>query len=253
MAVLSVVIITFNEEDKLRACLESVRTLADEIVVVDSLSTDNTEKIAKEFGVRFVSQPFLGYIEQKNFALQQATHEMVLSLDADEVLDEKLQASMLAEKQKDFPFDGYTMNRTTSYAGKWIRHGSWYPDVKLRLFDRRKSHFGGTNPHDRIIESEGYRKKHLKGDILHSSFESFTAHIAQLNRFTTIQAAALNKEGKKGTFAKLWINPIVAFVNGYIFKGGFRDGTPGLIIAVTVAYQTFAKYAKLRLLQRNQQ
>lgn len=253
MTALSVVVITFNEEDKIGRCLESVRHLADEIVIVDSLSTDGTERIAKEFNVKFISQAFLGYIEQKNFALDQASHDMVLSLDADEALDEVLQASILAAKKEGFPFDGYSMNRTTSYAGKWIKHGSWYPDVKLRVFNRQKCRWGGTNPHDKIIENAGFTKKHLKGDILHYSFKNFDAHIAQLNKFTSIQAAAMYKEGKRASLVKLWINPLIAFISGYVFKGGFRDGSAGLIIAVSVAYQTFAKYAKLRLLQQNKQ
>src|SRR5471030_233137 len=126
MSSLSVVIITYNEEKNIDRCLRSLRGIADEIVVVDSLSTDNTESICMQYGVRFISQPFLGYIEQKNFALDQASHDHVLSLDADESLSELLLESIADEKQKGFPVDGYTMNRCSSFCGKWIRHGAWY-------------------------------------------------------------------------------------------------------------------------------
>ena len=253
MRALSVVVITYNEEEKIGRCLESVQQLADEIVIVDSCSTDRTEEIVRRYNVKFISQPFLGYIGQKNFAIANASNDMVLSLDADEAIDEKLRASILAVKQQDFPADGYTMNRLSNFANKWIRRGSWYPDVKLRLFNRTRCRFGGTNPHDRIIEEPGFRKVHLKGDIEHYSYKSFEEYITQLNRFTTIQAAAMYESGKRASFLNLWLNPLAAFIGGYFIKGGFLDGSVGLIIHATVAYQTFAKYAKLRQLQMKKQ
>ena len=250
MASISVVIITFNEEKNIRRCLESVRKLADEIVVVDSLSTDKTKNICGEFGVRFIEQAFLGYIEQKNFALDQASHDMVLSLDADEAVDEKLEAAILRVKQDGFLADGYIMNRCTNYCGKWIRHGAWYPDRKLRLFDRRKGRWGGINPHDKVEMNAGSRTTRLAGDILHYTYFTFSEHIAQLNKFTSIQAEAMYKRGKRASVIKLLVNPAFAFISGYIIKGGFLDGVDGLMIARTVSYQTFAKYAKLLHYQR---
>jgi glycosyltransferase involved in cell wall biosynthesis len=250
MAFLSVVIITFNEEKNIRRCLESVRGLADEIVVVDSLSTDGTKKVCHELGVRFIEQAFLGYIEQKNFALDQASNDMVLSLDADEAVDELLKTALLGAKRDGFSADGYIMNRCTNYCGKWIRHGAWYPDRKLRLFNRKKGRWGGINPHDKVEMEGGSRTIRLRGDILHYTYASFSEHIAQLNKFTSIQAEAMYKQGKKASVLKLLVNPAVAFVSGYILKGGFLDGLDGLMIARTVSYQTFTKYAKLLDYQR---
>jgi glycosyltransferase involved in cell wall biosynthesis len=251
MSFLSVVIITFNEEKNIRRCLESVRGLADEVVVVDSLSVDDTKKICSEFGVRFIEQAFLGYIEQKNFALDQASNDMVLSLDADEAVDDVLKAAIMRVKQVGFGADGYIMSRCTNYCGKWIRHGAWYPDRKLRIFDRRKARWGGVNPHDRIEMAAGARTSRLPGDILHYSYYTFSEHIAQLNKFTSIQAQAMHQQGKKASLIKLLISPVSAFVSSYILRRGFLDGLDGLMIARTVSYQTFAKYVKLLELQRN--
>ena len=253
MAFLSVVIITYNEEKNIRRCLESVRELASEIVVVDSLSTDGTKQLCSEFGVRFIEQAFLGYIEQKNFALDQASHDMVLSLDADEAIDEPLKAAILKVMQDDFPADGYMMNRCSNYCGKWIRHGTWYPDRKLRLWNRTRGRWGGVNPHDKVELQEGARIVRLPGDILHFSYYSFSEHIAQLNKFTSIQAAAMYKQGKKASFVKLVVSPAAAFISGYFFRGGFLDGVDGLMIARSVSYQTFTKYAKLLELQRERE
>lgn len=250
MAFLSVVIITYNEEKNIRRCLESVRDLATEIVVVDSLSTDGTKQICSEFGVRFIEQAFLGYIEQKNFALDQASHDMVLSLDADEAVDESLKAAIIRGKQDGFSADGYMMKRCNNYCGKWIRHGSWYPDRKLRLFNRKKARWGGINPHDKVEMEPGCRVNRLPGEILHYSYYSFSEHIAQLNKFTTIQAGAMYEQGKKASIIKLLVSPLSAFISGYIFRGGFLDGVYGLMIARTVSYQTFAKYVKLLEHQR---
>ena len=147
---LSVVIITFNEEKNIERCLKSVAPIADEIVVVDSLSTDTTKDLCSKYNVRFISQAFLGYIEQKNFALQQASNNDVLSLDADEELSDELCRSIRSAKENNFPFDAYSMNRCSSFCGKWIKHGSWYPDKKTRLLDKTKGKWAGINPHDKL-------------------------------------------------------------------------------------------------------
>jgi len=250
MTALSVVIITYNEEKNIQRCLESVRSLADEIVVVDSLSTDNTKKICLEYGARFIEQSFLGYIEQKNFALGQASNDYVLSLDADEAIGEKLASSIQKLKNRDTIVDGYRMNRCASYAGRWIRHGTWYPDTKLRLFNRKKARWGGENPHDKVIPDTAAHIGFLKGDILHYTYASIEEHITQMNRFTTIQAEAMLKSGKKATLFKLLVNPVAAFISGYIIKGGFLDGRDGLLLAKAGAYATFIKYMKLWHRQR---
>ncbi|MFI5156710.1 MAG: glycosyltransferase family 2 protein [Chitinophagales bacterium] len=250
MTNVSIVIITFNEEKNIRRCLESVQGIADEIVVVDSLSTDRTKSICQEFGTRFIEQKFLGYIEQKNFALDQATHDFVLSLDADEAVSGELAASINKIKEQT-NVDGYRMNRLTNFCGKWIRHGSWYPDTKLRLFNRKKGRWGGTNPHDRVVMEDEASVSKIKGDILHYSYNSIEELIAQMNHFTSIQAEAMFLQGKKTSSMNLVLNPMVAFISGYFLKAGFLDGKEGLLIARAVSYATLIKYMKLLYLQRN--
>ena len=164
---ISVAVITFNEERNIERCLKSVVSLADEIVVVDSLSSDKTVEIAQTNGARVVSQKFLGYIEQKNFAIDQCSNDWVLSLDADECLSETLLANLNAIKNNPPAADGIRMARMTSYCGQWIKHGGWYPDKKVRLINKHKARWGGINPHDELIV-QGLVKE-VKGDILHYS------------------------------------------------------------------------------------
>jgi glycosyltransferase involved in cell wall biosynthesis len=250
MTALSVVIITLNEEKNIRRCLESVRTVADEIVVVDSLSADNTVRICAEYGVRVIEQPFLGYIEQKNFALSKATFPFILSLDADEALSPELAASIQAEKAGGFAADGYTMNRLSWFCDRWIRHGSWYPDRKLRLVRASTASWGGTNPHDRLIISGQAPVKHLQGDLLHYTYHTLEEFVAQGNRFSTIAAKAMHAQGKRATWWHMVWNPCMAFVKSYLLRAGFLDGFYGYLIARQSASQTLFKYAKLRMLQK---
>lgn len=253
MSALSVVIITYNEEKNIARCLQSVQPIADDIVVVDSGSQDNTRNIAERFGARIIVQPFLGYIEQKNFALDQARHEFVLSLDADEALSPQLLDSIVQLKKNGFTHMAYRMNRCSNYCGRWIRNGSWYPDRKVRLFNRLQARWGGINPHDRIILSSGKRPTQISGDILHYTYYNIEEHIDQINRFSSIQASAMLKQGRRSNWIKLLVNPAVAFIGGYVFKMGFLDGWDGLMIARGVSYLTFLKYAKLLHLQRKQE
>jgi glycosyltransferase involved in cell wall biosynthesis len=246
---LSVVIITRNEERNLARCLASVKPVADDIVVVDSFSTDDTERIAREHGARFIPHTFEGHIEQKNWAITQAKFPWVLSLDADEALDDEL-ARSIAEVKRTGTADGYSMNRLTNYCGTWIRHGGWYPDVKLRLWDGRKGHWGGTNPHDRYEMQPGARTSHLPGDLLHYSYHSISDHIKQVDYFTTIAAKAMYQQGRRAGLLKLLLSPVVKFIGDYIFRLGFLDGHHGLVIARVSAHVTFLKYAKLRQLWR---
>lgn len=250
MTPFSVVIITYNEEKNIGRCLESVKDVADEIIVVDSMSTDETKAICASYGVTFIEQPFLGYIEQKNFAMNSASHDHVLSLDADECLSSELKTSILTEKQNDFTFDCYRMNRLSSFCGQWIKHGTWYPDRKIRLINRKKGKWGGVNPHDKIVMNEGTSLKQLHGDILHYTYETIDQIMAQTNRFTTIQSKAMFERGKRSNVIKLVINPLAAFISGYIIKRGFLDGYNGFIIARFSSHATLAKYAKLLHLQR---
>ena len=243
----SAVIITFNEERNIGRCLESVKGVADEVVVVDSFSTDRTEVIVREHGARFIQHAFDGHIEQKNRAITQATHPFILSLDADEALDDRLRASILAARSGSA--DGFTMNRLTNYCGSWIRHGGWYPDRKLRLWDSRKGRWAGTNPHDRYEMDADARIEHLEGDLLHYSYYSVADHEKQVEYFTTIAAKALAAQGKRASALKLWLSPIAKFIGSYIIQLGFLDGRHGFTIARISARATRMKYTKLNAIQ----
>jgi glycosyltransferase involved in cell wall biosynthesis len=246
---LSVVIITFNEEKNIGRCIDSVKNVADEIIVVDSCSTDRTAQIAQSKGAIVKLQPFLGYVEQKNMALDVASYDYVLSLDADEALDKKLETAILHEKN-DFSLKGYSMNRCTNYCGKFIRHGAWYPDRKLRLVDRKNAYWGGDNPHDKLIMKDDGPVKHLPGDILHYSYNSIEEHVQQNNKFSTISAETYFKRGKKTNMFKMIVHPFWAFFLGYVLRGGFLDGFYGFVVALHVAHLSFLKHAKLYLKQQ---
>lgn len=248
MTPLSVVIITFNEEHNITRCLESIKDIADEIVVVDSFSRDRTKEICLSYGVKFIEHPFEGHIEQKNFAITQATHPFILSLDADEAPDEKLRRSIL-EVKSNKKCDGYKMNRLTNYCGKWIRHSGWYPDTKLRLWDSRKGAWTGINPHDRYEMEEDSKICFLKGDILHYSYYSIDQHYKQLRYFSDIGAKALFNKKKKATIVKRFLSPAFKFVKNYFFKLGFLDGYYGFTVCRLSAYETYLKYRKLKDLE----
>ncbi|MEM9052722.1 MAG: glycosyltransferase family 2 protein, partial [Bacteroidota bacterium] len=223
MTPISAVIITFNEERNIGRCLDSLEGIADDIVVVDSYSTDKTEGICRSKGVRFVQHPFDGYIEQKNYALTQSKYDHVLSLDADEALSDELKKSVLAAKES-FTETGYEMNRLTNYCGKWIKHTGWYPDRKLRLFDKRKARWAGRNPHDRCELDKGSTTKRIEGDILHYSFYTIDQHLETINKFSSIKAEVMHKRGKKAHWYNFIVNPAFRFFRDMILKGGFRDG-----------------------------
>jgi glycosyltransferase involved in cell wall biosynthesis len=251
MPKLSVVIITYNEEKNIARCIDSVLAVADDIVVVDSYSKDKTEQICKSKGVRFIQHAFDGHIEQKNWAITQAQYPHVLSLDADEALDETLKVAVLAIKN-DWQYDGYYMNRLTNYCGKWIHHCGWYPDKKLRLWDSRKGKWGGVNPHDKYELVDGDEHAgYLKGDILHYSYYSIDGHLKQTDKFSSIAAKALFDQGKKTSFIKLYLSPIVKFIQSYFLQLGILDGYYGFMVCKISANATYQKYYKLK--QLNQQ
>ena len=249
MSLLSVVIISYNEEKNIGRCIDSVKKIADEIIVVDSFSTDRTREIALSKGAIVKQEKFRGYIEQKNLALQLATHDFTLSIDADESLDEKLVKAIIQEKNS-FASRAYSMNRCANYCGKFIRHGLWYPDKKVRLFDKRIARWGGTNPHDRIELKDDVAIKHLNGDILHFSYNTIEEHMVQSNNFTTISAVSMLEKGQRSNWVKILLNPFWSFFHGYFIRLGFLDGFYGFVIAINSAHQTFLKYIKLYQLQR---
>lgn len=252
---ISTIIITYNEERNIKKCIESVKEISDEIIVVDSFSTDRTEEIAISFGVNFSKNPFAGYIEQKNHALSLAKFDYVLNVDADEVLSNELKKSIVEVKKNPGGFEGYDFNRLTNFCGQWIRHCGWYPDTKLRLFKRESGYFTGKNPHDRVeFRNDDSKIKHLEGDLLHYSYKTLTEHIHQINRFSTIGAHSAKEKGKKVIpVIHIFGNPIFTFIKKYFFQLGMLDGYYGFIISLNTAYSKYLKYIKLRELNLNKE
>ncbi|HPA68095.1 MAG TPA: glycosyltransferase [Tenuifilaceae bacterium] len=245
MTQISAVIIAYNEEDYIERCIKSVQGVADEVLVVDSFSTDKTGDICRQLGVRFIRHPFEGYREQKNYALQLATYDYILSLDADEALSEELRQSILNVKEN-WGADGYYFNRLNNYCGQWIHHTNWYPDRKLRLFDRKKGSWGGVNPHDRVVMQKGSKVHYLKGDMLHWVHSSYEAHIEKANKFSTIAAHEYFKLGKKSSIFGIFYHSSWCFFKAYVIRLGFLDGYNGFVVSSLTAYTRFLKYVKLR-------
>ena len=242
-------IITFNEEKNIERCLQSIENIADEIVVLDSYSNDQTPIICEKYGVKFFQHAFDGHIQQKNRAITYASYPHVLSLDADEALDEQLSKS-IAEIKHNFEKDGYYMNRLTNYCGHWVKHCGWYPDKKLRLWDSSKGLWTGVNPHDKYELIAGDRNSgRLKGNILHYSYYSVEDHYKQVEYFTNIASKAYVESGKKAPLYKTIVNPIAKFIDHYFLKLGFLDGVAGYRISKISAYATYLKYRKIRNLQ----
>lgn len=242
----SVCVVAMDEEANIADCLRSA-DFADEWIVVDSHSSDRTREIAAECGARVIERDWPGHIEQKNFAIDQAAHDWVLCLDADERVTPQLRESILAALARDDRPDGFEFNRLTEYMGRWIRHGGWYPDRKLRLYRRSKGRWGGVNPHDHV-RLEG-RVERLRGDLLHYSYRSLSDHIATIDSFTTIAAREKRKAGRRASLADLTLRPGWRFLRMFAFRGGFLDGVPGFVVATMGAFYVFQKYAKLRELE----
>ncbi len=248
---ISATVITFNEETHIRKCLDSLDKVADEIVVVDSFSTDQTESICRSYEkVRFVQNAFKGYIEQKHYGLNEARYDWVLSLDGDECLSHELIHEMNGIKEKAPPgIEAYSMPRLNNYCGRWIRHSGWYPDRKVRFWNKQYGSWGGNNPHDTVQLEKGAKTHRLRGDILHYTIPDLEAHVAQSNKFSTIAAhELLRNRTKRFTTLRLLFNPPFVFLKHYFLKLGFLDGFRGLTIAVVSAHSKFLKYAKYKQL-----
>jgi glycosyltransferase involved in cell wall biosynthesis len=243
---LTLVIITLNEEINLARCLESAKTVADEIVIVDSFSTDGTGEIALSFGARFIQRSWMGFAQTKNYANGLASHDWILSLDADEVLDEAMSRHILRIKEQSKPdHQAYELRRLPNYCGHWIRHSGWNPDRKIRLFNRKTARWVGDYVHESLQVDAGLRIGHLEGICYHYTFRTIQEHVATINRYSELAKDELKQRGKKATLFHLIIKPWAEFIRSYILKGGFRDGYAGLIVSMMNAYDKFIRYAKL--------
>jgi glycosyltransferase involved in cell wall biosynthesis len=240
---ISAAIITFNEERNIARVIESLRC-CDEILVLDSGSNDRTVEIASKLGARVEEASWHGYAAQKNIAAELASYDWVLSLDADESLSEALEAEIWQIKKNGPKFDGYTMPRLAQYLGRWILHSGWYPDRKIRLFNRKKAEWVGEFVHEsvRVQGPVG----HLKSNLLHFTCNSLSEHLRTMDSYTTLAAQEMVSRGEIASLGRLLIDPPWIFLRTYFVKLGFLDGAEGLAIAYMGAFYNFVKYSKAR-------
>lgn len=246
MIKISATIVTLNEESNLPRAIESLRC-ADEIVVVDSGSTDRTCEIAADLGARVIREPWRGYAAQKNFAAASGSHDWILSLDADEALDEVLEAEILAVKQTGAECVAFSSNRLTQYLGRWILHSGWYPDKKIRLYHRQSAQWFGEYVHE-SVRAQGPVGE-LQGNILHFTCHSIADHFKTLDRYTTLAAREIRAKQCPVPLRKLWVDPAWTFFRTYLLQRGFLDGPQGLTISWMAALYVYLKYAKARGLE----
>jgi glycosyltransferase involved in cell wall biosynthesis len=241
---ISATIITLNEERNIERAIASLRC-CDEILVVDSGSTDQTVEIALRHGARVLRCPWRGYAAQKNYAAAEAVHDWILSIDADEAVSEELEAEIYRIKQRERECDAFRMPRLAQYAGKWILYSGWYPDAKIRLYDRRVGSWEGDYVHESVV-CQG-RVKELRGNLLHYTCASLSEHLRTLDRYTSLAAEELRSRGRISGARQLAIDPVWSFVRSYIVKKGWKDGFHGFVIAWMAGLYTFLKHAKTRL------
>lgn len=250
MSRISAVIITYNESRNIARCIHSLLPVADEILVSDSFSTDDTVRIAETLGATVVHYPFTGYGATKNNANSLAKHDWILSIDADEVLDEKLIKSIQNIKVSLRQQTVYECQRLNNYCGQWIKHGGWYPDKKVRLFNRNAIKWTLTEVHETLEIPTGYSTILLNGKLLHYSYETVESHLNKIENYSTRGAEEALKKGKEASFVKVYLSPVFRFVRDYIFKLGILDGACGFTIARLTAKEVHLKYKKLRQLNQ---
>lgn len=242
-------IITLNEERNIERCIQSLRSVADEIIVLDSFSTDKTEEICRAADVRFEQRNWGGYSESKNYLNALASHDYILSIDADEALEDELSAAFMAIKNDEDP-QVYSVNRLTNYCGKWIRHSGWYPDVKTRLFPKEKSYWEGEFVHEELVHPADLSTIQLKGHLAHYSYYSYEDHRARADKYSALTAQKMYHKGKKVSAFKPYISAVGRFFAMYFIKAGFLDGKMGFKIAQISAQSNVFKYKELIRLHR---
>lgn len=245
MKQISAVIITKNEEKNIERCLKSIEKVSDEIIIVDSFSTDNTKAIATSFSkVVFVPHAWEGYSGSKNYGNSLAKNNWILSIDADEALSPELQESILTLKNQNESVN-YKFARLTNYCGSWIRHCNWYPDAKIRIFNREEAKWVGESVHETLAFSEAQKTITLKGDCYHYTISSLEDHFEKVNKYSSLWAREAFAKGKKKGHLSLLTKPFITFFQVYLVKQGFRDGFHGFVISVMASYSKFQRIAKL--------
>lgn len=244
---LSAVIITLNEERNIERCIDALKPIADEILVVDSYSEDKTESICKQKNVRFIQTEWKGYAETKNYANSLTEHDYIFSVDADEAPDEKLQNEILALKKSGLN-DTYAVNRLTNYCGVWIKNSGWYPDWKIRIFNKKNTQWKGEFVHEELAFSNKVAVKKIKGHLLHFSYYNFQEHQERADKYSKLTAKKLFKNGKKANVFKPFFSAFGRFIAMYFIKKGFLDGKMGYKIALISAKSNFLKYKTLNKL-----
>jgi len=245
---ISACIVTRDEEDRLPDCLASL-DWCDEMLVVDSHSTDRTREVAAAAGARVIERDWPGHVAQKEFAIRAAEHDWVFCIDADERVSPELAEQIAAVRDRRFEdAAGFSVPRVSSYLGRWIRHGTWYPDRKLRLFDRRRGRWGGRDPHDRVELSGDVCD--LTGELRHDPYRTFEDHLATIDRYSSIMAGELHADGRRARLLDLVLRPPLRFFDFYVWRRGFLDGWRGLLLAYLAAHYVRLRYAKLWLMDR---
>ncbi|GAB5417204.1 MAG: glycosyltransferase family 2 protein [Crocinitomicaceae bacterium] len=248
---ISATIITLNEERNIGRCIQSLEGVADEIIVLDSFSTDGTKAICEEAGVRFEERKWAGYSASKNYLNSLAEYDYILSLDADEALDQELREALIGVKNETAT-GVYSVNRLTNYCGKWIKHCGWYPDVKVRLFPKSGSEWVGAHVHEELEYPKGLTEKQLPGHLEHYSYYSFEGHRERADKYSALTAAKFFEQGKRVGPLKPYISAIGRFIGMYFIKKGFLDGRMGFKIAQISAQSNVFKYKELLRLQREE-
>jgi len=247
VAKLTVTVITLNEAAHITDCLASV-AWADEILVVDSGSTDGTVDLARAAGARVIVRDWPGYAAQKNFAASEASHDWILSVDADERVTPALAREIQAVLTSDPVVAGYRIPRVTWHLGRWIRHTDWYPDYQLRLYDRRRARWRPRRVHE-SVETDGPYER-LTAELQHYAYRDVAHHVETMERYTSLAAEQMHAEGRRAGVWSLTVHPLAAFLRNYVLKGGFLEGRPGLIISLMNARYVFLKFSKLRAIHR---
>jgi (heptosyl)LPS beta-1,4-glucosyltransferase len=245
-------IITLNEERNIGRCIQALLPVCEEIIVLDSFSSDDTEKICKEKGVRFEQRKWAGYSASKNYLNQLASHEYIFSVDADEAPDKKLQSEILKIKKQGLT-GIYAVNRLTNYCGSWVKHSGWYPDVKTRIFPKSKSTWEGEYVHEELIVEGDPEPQSLEGHLLHYSYYDFKDHRARADKYSLLTAQKMKAKGRKASPVKPYISALGRFFSMYIIKKGFLDGKMGWHIARISALSNVLKYKELRRLNHGKE